>query len=252
MALEPFKISAKNLGVVNMEDFCQRCFWVKLKVSNRLPWQSFPGIFSSIDAYTKACIHAIIDSGEPNPVWMLAMSGAGNSDIVAYDTVPHWSKNIYHDDKSNINLSGVADDYLIRADGTHLIPDYKTAKFTKNADRLLPIYEMQENVYSILKGKVDGQMPDLYLVYMEPQTDKKRAPDDIVKNGFKMRFNAKVLPIETDRSIVRKALTITREIYEMKTPPPATVGAVVCDECLKFEGVLEVLGDNRELKGTDH
>lgn len=58
--MEQIKISAKNLGAVAMPDFCPRCFWIKLKTANKLPWQIFPGIFSSIDAYTKHCVHAMI------------------------------------------------------------------------------------------------------------------------------------------------------------------------------------------------
>jgi hypothetical protein len=41
------RISAKNLGELALADFCPRCFWFKLKVENHLPFQVFPGIFSS-------------------------------------------------------------------------------------------------------------------------------------------------------------------------------------------------------------
>ena len=36
--MEQIKISAKNLGQVALEDFCPRCFWIKLKMANKLPW----------------------------------------------------------------------------------------------------------------------------------------------------------------------------------------------------------------------
>ena len=55
------RISAKNLGALALPGFCPRCFWLKLKAQNRLPFQIFPGIFSSIDAYTKRVVHAWID-----------------------------------------------------------------------------------------------------------------------------------------------------------------------------------------------
>jgi len=55
---EPLRISAKNIGALALPDFCPRCFWLKLKARNRLPFQIFPGIFSSIDAYTKRVVHA--------------------------------------------------------------------------------------------------------------------------------------------------------------------------------------------------
>jgi len=46
------RISAKNLGELARPEFCPRCFWLRAH-AKRLPFQIFPGIFSSIDAYTK-------------------------------------------------------------------------------------------------------------------------------------------------------------------------------------------------------
>ena len=44
------RISAKSLGELALPDFCPRCFWLKTKARGKLPFQIFPGIFSSIDA----------------------------------------------------------------------------------------------------------------------------------------------------------------------------------------------------------
>ena len=55
------RISAKNLGVLALPGFCLRCFWLRIKARNCLPFQIFPGIFSSIDAYTKRVVHSWID-----------------------------------------------------------------------------------------------------------------------------------------------------------------------------------------------
>lgn len=82
--MEQIKISAKNLGQVALEDFCPRCYWIKLKTSNKLPYQIFPGIFSSIDAYTKKCAHALIEKDN------LSLTEALNTTREIYDmkTVP--------------------------------------------------------------------------------------------------------------------------------------------------------------------
>jgi hypothetical protein len=50
---EQGQISAKNLGSLALQDFCPRCFYLKLKLRFKLPFQIFPGIFSSIDSYSK-------------------------------------------------------------------------------------------------------------------------------------------------------------------------------------------------------
>ena len=74
--MDTIKISAKNLGYTALADFCPRCYWLRIKSNWKLPYQSFPGIFSSIDAYTKYCGHHIIDAHQQNPIkqlpaWML-------------------------------------------------------------------------------------------------------------------------------------------------------------------------------------
>ena len=51
--MKEITISAKHLGNINLPDFCPRCFWLKMHTGWKLPYQTFPGIFSSIDSYTK-------------------------------------------------------------------------------------------------------------------------------------------------------------------------------------------------------
>ena len=67
---ERIRISAKNLGELALPSFCPRCFWLKLRLNNKLPFQIFPGIFSSIDAYTKNIIHAWFDRHQCSPPWL--------------------------------------------------------------------------------------------------------------------------------------------------------------------------------------
>ena len=230
--MEPIKISAKNLGQVALADFCPRCYWIRLKMSHKLPWQSFPGIFSSIDSFTKHCIHYMIDNG-PTPDWMMEI---GN--VAKYRPVPHWSKNTYFDPKSQITLHGAPDDLLILTDNTLAIPDYKTQRWTDNQDKLYPLYAVQSNVYNVLMTqdtKVDAK---LFLVYMEPDTAAASACNNIIKTGFSMCFNAKVVPVETDKKIVRNALTITRDIAEM---PHAPSGRDGCKECEQLDKIIVMI-----------
>jgi len=234
MNYSPLKISAKNLGYTALEDFCPRCYWLKLK-SKVLPWQTFPGIFASIDAYTKHCIHHIIDRNngalrETRPEWMLRI---GNVD--RYEKVPHWSKNLYLDVKSNITLSGAPDDVWVTSDQRRIIPDYKTAKHTDTQDKLFPMYEIQEIVYSIL---IDPKA-ELYLIYMEPKTEPAAACENIIDCGFALQFSGVVVPIENNKKKVREALTITRDIYEKEKAPEGRTG---CKDCKALDEVIGLLG----------
>lgn len=164
------------------------------------------------------------------PKWLEEMG-----DIVGYDPIKHWSKNLYEDKKSGITLSGVPDDILVRRDGSRAIIDWKTSVFSKNQDILMPIYLVQVNVYAILSGTPST---DLYLVYMEPQTAQECVSGNTTGDGFKMGFNAKVIPVENNRSMVRNALTTTRDIFNMDKPP---VGRDGCKECLAVENLINLL-----------
>jgi len=238
--MEPLRISAKNLGQTALEDFCPRCYWIRIKSNWKLPYQSFPGIFSSIDSYTKACVHRIVDNRYGNddinllPEWMQKI---GN--VVGYEKQLHWSKNLYHDEKSNITLSGAMDDVLVRIDGSRATVDWKTAKFSETQDKLRPLYDVQLNVYSILSEK-DGKAPvDLYLVYMEPCTEPSYASTNIIDCGFRMCFSGVVVPVKRDRAIVRKALNRTREIADMIVAPTARIGCKDCEQLDKIIGLVD-------------
>jgi len=231
--LDPIRISAKNLGQTALEDFCPRCYWIKLKSQFRLPFQTFPGIFSSIDAFTKHCIHYMIDNG-PTPSWMMEI---GN--VAKYLPVPHHSKSSYFDPKSGITLTGAPDDIWQLCDNTIVIPDFKTQRWTDNQDKLFKIYEVQSNVYNILitqNTKVDAR---LCLIYMEPDTAATSACNHVITGGFSMNFNAKIVPVVTDKKIVRQGLSVTREIFEMQQPPSPRQG---CKECSALDKIIGLLG----------
>ena len=66
---EPITISAKNLGGVAMPGFCPRCFWIQMHAEG-IPYQIFPGIFSSIDSYGKRLVHGWFDRHQSAPPWL--------------------------------------------------------------------------------------------------------------------------------------------------------------------------------------
>jgi len=84
---EQIRISAKNLGAVALPDFCPRCFWIKLRLKHKLPFQIFPGIFSSIDTYNKGIVHSWFDRHGCPPACL-----AGLGTLTGYVNPPHFSK----------------------------------------------------------------------------------------------------------------------------------------------------------------
>lgn len=232
--MKQLQISAKNLGRYAMPDFCPRCEWIRLK-TKKLPYQKFPGIFSTIDAYTKKIVHAWIDRN----------SGSGILEahkVTGYEKAPHWSK-FRMETESGIILSGAVDDIWTCRGGGIVIPDYKTAKFTENADKLLPMYKTQLNGYAkIAEATGLGKVLAIPLIYMEPQTDQPFVIlNSAYDNEWNMTFEPKVLNLELDIEGIDQLLERARNIYDNPIPE-ITEG---CKDCLALENIVELITKSR-------
>jgi len=228
--MEKIRISAKVLGQIAMPDFCPRCFWIKLHFK-KLPWQIFPGIFSSIDAYTKKVVHAWIDRKDGKPDFIRDLN------VTGYVKVPHWSK-FMMETEYGITLSGGADDMLIVPNGIH-IPDYKTAKFTANQDKLFPMYQAQVNGYAKIGVHLDMDIDSLSLIYMEPLTDEQAASEYNHIGCFDMRLVPHFLPIEMDIDSIDPLLERAREIYDGPIPEKTD-----CKDCEALDKIIgRILAD---------
>jgi hypothetical protein len=138
--MSQIRISAKDLGVLALPNFCPRCFWIRMHCANKLPFQIFPGIFSSIDSYTKKVTNVHFDRYSRLPAWLEGLAELGKP-----VKVPHYSKFGVLDEEADVLLRGTPDEILQKDDGSHIIVDYKTARFTRTQDSLLPLYEVQLN-----------------------------------------------------------------------------------------------------------
>jgi hypothetical protein len=228
------QISAKNLGALALPDFCRRCFWIKLRLKT-LPFATpFPGIFSSLDKYTKDVVHAYFDRHGRLPEYLSSIG----KDINCYVTGEqlHWRRYRYLDPETKILLTGMPDDIFTdgKARGHHTV-DYKTAKFTGKQDELFPVYEIQLNGYAFI-GERSGTfrpMKSLTLVYYEPLTDEVASNDwrNWAPRGFKLDFTAKLLPVDLDLDKIPPLLHEVREISRLKKPP---IGASGCKDCVSL------------------
>src|SRR5574343_1423460 len=99
------KISAKELGYLAMPDFCPRCFWFKRNAPDGLPFQIFPGIFSSIDSYIKNVVHEWFDRHGSLPSWM-----PGLASVKKYLKAPWYTKFKHMDHASGMTINGMVDD----------------------------------------------------------------------------------------------------------------------------------------------
>jgi hypothetical protein len=227
-------ISAKSLGAVALPSFCLRCFWIQMHAEG-LPYQIFPGIFSSIDSYGKRLVHAWFDRHQSAPPWL-----AGLGDIKGYRPPPHFSKFSTLDRETGIVLRGTPDGILVRRDDSHVIVDYKTAKFTAHQDELFPMYDAQLNAYAFI-GEQCGLSPvsGLALVYTEPVTDNAAAAKDgnLTEAGFVMEFSTHVLSVDLAPKRISELLAKVREIYDRQRPPESREG---CEDCALLRNLIAV------------
>jgi PD-(D/E)XK nuclease superfamily len=231
---ETIVISAKNLGCLALPGFCPRCFWIQMHVDG-LPYQIFPGIFSSIDSYAKKLVHGWFDRHRAAPTWLGPLG-----DIKGYVNPPHYSKFSILDAATNIILRGTLDGIMLMRDGSHLIVDYKTAKFTMHQDELFPMYEVQLNAYAVI-GEQKGLAPvsGLALVYTEPVTDDATAKKDHYLNdtGFLMEFSAQIRPVKLAPELIPPLLAKVGEIYEMNSPPKSRDN---CENCALLQSLIDL------------
>jgi hypothetical protein len=228
------RISAKDLGALSMPDFCPRCFWIKRKVK-QLPFQIFPGIFSSIDAYTKRIVHKWFDIHQGCPDWLPELRQA-----TAYLPNMHWSKFKRLDSVTGLTVSGVTDDvFFCGKDGKHIIVDYKTAKFTENQDKLLPIYRTQLNGYAWICEGLKQPVKSLYLIYCEPVTDaEKITPYNYHENGFDMGFSVKSIEIDLEPGMTPGLLSRAKKIMDLEDPPSCSPD---CKDCEKLNNLISTI-----------
>ncbi len=227
------RISAKNLGELALDGFCPRCTWLKLKMHNRLPYQIFPGIFSSIDSYTKRVVHGWIDQHGNLPAWLSELGP-----INGYIDPPHHSQFQVEIPEFGILLTGASDGMLELADGSIAIIDYKTAKYTANQDKLLPMYEVQLNAYALIAERLGfGTVSKLALIYAEPVTDELTAaqPGIHSADGFVMPFSVSIHPIELDMARLFPLFEQARAIFDLAAAP---LGKLGCQDCKKLDALL--------------
>jgi hypothetical protein len=139
-------------------------------------------------------------------------------------------------------LTGALDAIFERADGTLVLADYKTAKFTGVQDELLPMYRVQLNAYAYIARALGWEtVSDLALIYAEPETDASDAdPERSARpHGFSLGFKATILPVTLDVGQIPPLLSRARDLIVLEAAPQGSPG---CPNCVKLLGLLGLFG----------
>ena len=137
-------ISATELGQYASSRFCPHCAWVRLHVKN-LPFQSFPGIFSTIDRYNKLIVQNHFQRKLALPVWLKTLG-----EVASYVNPPHWSKFRITHEETGVTVRGEADGIFKMSDGSYTIVDYKTSKYSPAQRAMYSNYTAQLNAYAYI------------------------------------------------------------------------------------------------------
>ena len=230
-------ISATELGQYASSRFCLHCAWVRLHVKG-LPFQSFPGIFSTIDRYNKIIVQNHFERENALPVWLKELGEVGD-----YVNPPHWSSFKATHNETEITVRGEADGIFKMRDGSYTIVDYKTSKYSSAQRGLFPKYKVQLNAYAYI-GERFGFSPvhRLALIYMEPITDDETAQDPrlVDDRGFSMGFEATVVDVDlSPDKLIPPLLRRVRDVADMERVP---LGLPNCKDCQALDSLMDALG----------
>ena len=176
-------LNARTLGALALPNACERCFWLHQRIG--APPTPFPGIFSSIDSYSKKVLQAALKHAQRLPHWFEQFELNGEP-----LPVPHYSWFKIATGHGSLQLSGTPDEILLAPDGSLIIIDYKTARYNPE-DHLRPLYEVQLNVYARIAENLAPRsgypfpcrVQTLGLMYYDPLTEVDH-PDKINTRGF--------------------------------------------------------------------
>ncbi len=202
-----------------------------------LPWQSFPGIFSSIDRHTKEVILRHLEREGRLPPWM-----AGVDDAVDHLDPPHWSKFKATDEDTGVTLRGEADAVFLLTGGVCAIVDYKTSRYNSDNRSQNRVYRAQLNAYAWIAQRIDfPPVARLFLAYMEPATSPETMDPagSIGAEGFTLGFRARLVEVELNpQRLIPPLLRRAAKIHALSAPPVSREG---CRDCAALEGLVRTL-----------
>jgi hypothetical protein len=208
-----------------------------MKCNDKLPFQIFPGIFASIDSYSKQVTMRHFRQHGRVPKWFDAFGELG-----APIAVPGWSKFQMIDQETNIRLTGVPDEILLHPERGIWIGDYKTARFSNAQDTLTPMYQVQLNCYALIAPRIGlGSVYGLGLLYYEPVTELESSGRDFLirDDCFFLEFSPKLKPVKLESHIIPPLLRRVREICNRSVCP---AGRPSCRDCAMMETLVREAG----------
>ncbi len=221
-------IGFKAVAELASPGLCPRCFWAKNNL--RFPFQSFPGVFNTLDKFCKEYVDSMC-AAKTDP-WFRG------ADSVESLKCPHWSK-FKVTRPYGLTARGQAD-HIIRVGGRLVIWDSKVAKRTAKADERAALYELQLNLYRLAAKETGiGTADELRLVYFSPEAVAAN-PTDGDSRSAGVRFD--VTPLDVRIMPDAEVEAYLQRAYEILSGPIPAADAG-CKDC----ATLDALGSRLQV-----
>lgn len=235
-------LSAKELSEIVSPDFCPRCFWIKLHMRHKLPFQPpQAGIYFAMEGYCRRLIYHWFDAYHRPPPWLAHLGDLEGYRPLAHHKQPFLDMGLATDPEHGITLHGSPGGALMRPDQSYLLVDYKVARYTKVQQRLFPMYAARLNAYAWIGPSYRlTPVSGLALVYLEPVTGHNAVTDTTRyrEDGFGVDFTATVFDVPLDEDTLISLFAQTRELYDRDPYPEERAG---CKDCTALNHLLDVI-----------
>lgn len=241
MAWSNFAVSAKNLGSINIKNYCPRCLWFMIHIKFHPPFRFSGRLFGDAEACQKAIVGYFLhkDGCLPKPFGPIR-------DCCARIEYPnHWSTFGYTHD-SGVDIYGVPDEIFQRENGSLCVVDHKSAHAKGEDDPFFGQYVAQVNAYANIaeEGLGLGTVTMGALLYWEAQVGAvKDDPAGHYQNGrLLMPLDVKPLQVKIDYKLLDH---LTEEFKDIKTATSPPDGRKGCQDCTKLDLLFAIDQDLR-------
>ena len=221
-------VSATRLAKLAKDNACDRCFWLDANV--KLPYQRFPGVFSTLDRAGKEAVNRWVEVRNLPPPWLLSLGA-----IKRFLKPPHYSKFFFtHGD---LLVRGEADLIALFEDDSLLIGDLKTASYTEKQEELLPMYGAQLGCYALAAEATKmGTVSKLGLIYCQP-ISKGIDADVLRTDGYATRFDALAMGVNRNDQRIYDLCDRAYNILAGPVPSPS----MDCEDCPKLDHIIHLI-----------
>jgi len=232
-------ISVKNLAALALEKLCPRCYWRKLTLSFKLPYQILPSVFNVIDGYVKRVTNDTLGSTHALPAWLaplgVQVTRRMGPDGTLDTTWGNWRK--FKMMVGDWEVRGECDELLQLPNSQLWIMDYKTSKRGDKASDWDPLYHAQLNMYAeIAEALGMGQVAKLSLVYYEPVVEPAlvKIAEMVKPDGFAMGFKPLVLDVPRVPGTAQRLVEAAKRILAIGPGNPPMPDCKDCDYVQKL------------------